>query len=352
MNVHRRRIPTVLIAAASVLWLAAGCAFSDTVPDTDSRDSASQRSGAPGAFEEAEMSAVQATPGLPPDIALNATALSQRILATEPPPATGGGQRSEDVAPVAEGPGTGRMIVKNATMSLEVDDVDLALSRIDGIAAQSGGYVLETRTDYSNPFQKQAFVQIAVPVDRFEAALQRIREAAGEVLSEQASGVDVSQEFVDVQSQIANLEATQARVRQLLAEAETVEEALRVNAELTRIEGELGKLKGRSQYLQQRSAFSTIAASLQEPRPDPTATATPTVTPTPSATPTPTPRPPWQPGRTAGNALSALRSALQTIGDALIWLVLGLLPALVVAALPIALVAYAIRHVRNRRRGA
>jgi hypothetical protein len=350
MYENRRRIPIGLLAAASVLWLAAACSQSSTGHDSAVRDTAGQRSGAPGAFEEAERPALQATPGLPPDIAVTSTALSQRIMATEP--ATGGGQRSEEAVPAAEGPAAGRMIIKNATMSLEVDDVDLALSRIDGIAAQSGGYVLETRTDYSNPFQKQAFVQIAVPVDRFEAALQRIREAAGEVLSEQASGVDVSQEFVDVQSQIANLEATQARVRQLLAEADTVEEALRVNAELTRIEGELGKLKGRSQYLQQRSAFSTIAASLQEPRPDPTATATPTVTPTPSATPTATPRPPWQPGRTAGNALSALRAALQTIGDALIWLVLGLLPALVVAALPFVLVAYAVRHIRNRRRGA
>jgi len=265
--------------------------------------------------------------------------------ATAGPDAVRSGAGTES-QPLAAGSVVGaastRKIIKNATMSLEVDSVNLAISRIEGIAAQSGGYVLEARTDFSNPYRRRAFTQIAVPVDRFEVALQRIREAAGTVLSEEASGVDVSQEFVDVQSQIANLEATQARVRQFLADAGSVEEALMVNAELTRIEGELGQRKGRLNYLEQRAAFSTIAVELQEPEAEPTPSPTATVTPT------ATPPPPWRPAETAYGALGTLRSALRTLGDLLIWLLLAVLPLVLVVFGPPAAVLYLARKARRR----
>jgi hypothetical protein len=156
-------------------------------------------------------------------------------------------------APAAEaGPGSSappvapndpsRKIIKDAAMTLEVANVDLTLSRISGAAAQVGGYVLETHTDQIGPDQKQALLKLAVPVDQFEIMLQRIREAGSRVLSEAASGTDATQEYVDTQSQLANLEATQARVRQFLDQATTVEEALHVNTRLTEIEGQISQL--------------------------------------------------------------------------------------------------------------
>jgi hypothetical protein len=178
-----------------------------------------------------------------------------------------------------------------------------------------------------------------VPVDQFEATLQRIREAAGRVISEQASGVDATQEYVDVQSQIANLEATQARIRQFLDQATTVEEALQVNAQLTEIEGQIGQYKGRLQFLAQRAAYSTISVQLQEPPP-------PTVTPspTPSPTPTPTPTPFWNPSRTATQATSTLTTIVQAIMTVALWLLIVVLPL----ALPIVLIVLIVRALRRR----
>jgi hypothetical protein len=191
-------------------------------------------------------------------------------------------------APVLNDPS--RKIIKDAQIAMEVANIDLALSRINGIAAQVGGYILESNTDYTIIEQKRAIVRLGVPVDKFEITLQSLREGADKVLSEQASGVDVTQEFVDVQSQIGNLEATQARIREFLAQAKTVEEALKVNAQLTEIEAQLSQLKGRLQFLSQRAAFSTITVQLQMP-PPPTPTPMPTLTPMP----TPTPVPIWNP---------------------------------------------------------
>jgi len=122
----------------------------------------------------------------------------------------------------------------------------------------------------------------------------------------------VSQEYVDLDSEIANLEATQARIRSFLDRATTVEEALQVNARLTEIEGQISQRKGRLGYLAQRSAFSTLTVELhQVPL---------SVTPTPTAT--PTPRPPWNPGDTAGDAWDTLSIVVRGLGTLAIWLLI------------------------------
>lgn len=237
--------------------------------------------------------------------------------------------------PIAPDVGTtrdpSRKIIKNADMIIEVESVDIAMSRIGNAAAEVGGYVLETRTDLTRDGAAGAVVKIAVPVDRFEATLERIRETATRLISEHASGTDVSQEYVDVQSQIDNLEATQARVREFLEQATTVEESLRVNAQLNEIERQISQLKGRLQYLAQRTAFSTITVQMQQVPPD--------ITPTPTATP-----PVWSPGDTANQAYGTLSAILQAIATVAIWVgVVG-----VPLSLPVVLIWLIVRGFRHR----
>ncbi len=222
-----------------------------------------------------------------------------------------------------------RKIIKDATFSLEVEELTIALSRIGTIAAQAGGYVLETRTDFSQEYQKSAVVKFAVPVDTFEAVLQGVREVAKEVLNEQTSGVDISQEYVDVKSQIANLEATQARIRQFLEQAQTVEEALRVNAQLTEIEGQISQLKGRLQFLTQRAAFSTITVQMQQ------SLAVPVV---------PKDNAAWDPAQVAAQAYSTLTTVMQAIATVVIWLVIVVLPL----GLPVVLIGLVLYRLRRR----
>jgi hypothetical protein len=339
MNHRAVFIGALLVASAVVLAACGARDVANSAAIAPSDDSAGDSAGALGAREDlgfvandaAEAAMAPAPAALAPGSAALPTA-GNAVPAATPLP---------DTAGVSDA--TARKIIKDATLSLEVESVPLSLSRLDGIAAQSGGYVLETQTDGSDPSWKRANIRMAVPVDQFEIARQRIREAAVKVLTEQASGVDVSQEYVDVQSQIANLEATQARVRQFLEQSNTVEEALKVNAELTRIEGDLSQLKGRMQYLSQRSAFSTIAVALQEPEPKATVTATPTVTPT------PTPRPPWQPGQSTRRAVDSLSGLLQLLGDLAIWLAVVVLPIVLIVAVLVALIRWAVLAIRKPR---
>ncbi len=211
-----------------------------------------------------------------------------------------------------------RLIIKKGEMNLVVADTDRAVDQITSVALEAGGYVIVSRSWMQDKF-KYAAITLGVPVDQFEAVQRQLRGLAAQVVSDTASGQDVSDEYVDLQSRVTNLEATAARIREFLKQATDVEQALAVNGKLTEVEAELEQVKGRMAYLQDRSAYSTLTINLAPQQP------TPTSTPSPSPTPTATPDV-WQPDRTLAAAGNQLDRMLRGLGDLAIWFGVTILP--------------------------
>jgi hypothetical protein len=204
-----------------------------------------------------------------------------------------------------------RLIVKDADINLLVADTDVALDRISQIVNDVGGYVISSRVWFEEEDEshyKLSTTTIGVPSDQFEASLSRIRQIAIRVLDESLSGEDATEEFVDLQAQLDNLNATRDRVRGFLEQAETVEEALAVNEELTDIEGQIEQIRGRMNYIADRAAFSTIRIAT-EPESEVPGSAEAS-------------NPTFQ------IAISALGTAYRTILDLLIWAFVVVIPVL------------------------
>jgi len=211
------------------------------------------------------------------------------------------------------------MIVKNGDVKLLVEDTDVAIDRATQVIGDLGGYIISSRVWYQ-PYSdgenyKYATITIGVPVDQFERTLSRLRALAVKVLDETASGEDVTNQFVDLQSQVTNLEATRDRIKSFLDEAKTVDEALRINAELANVEAQIEQIKGQMNYLQDRSAYSTITVNFEPVLPE--LISTPTPTPTPNV---------WKPGETFENAKKTVTYAYQGIVDFLIWVFVVFVP--------------------------
>ncbi len=213
------------------------------------------------------------------------------------------------------------MVIKNAELRLLVEDTTVASDRLTQVVEDLGGYIISSRRwvqeMYGENYQYASYT-LGVPVDEFETALRRLRGLAIEVLDEVASGQDVSEEYVDLQSRLENLESTRQRIREFLEQAQDVEEALKVNDELTRIEEEIELIRGRMQYLAKRAAISTITVYLE-----------PQTTP---VTPTPTPAA-WDPGDTINRASHTLTLILRRVVDAAIWLGVVVVPLIGVPVL-------------------
>ncbi len=227
-----------------------------------------------------------------------------------------------------------QMVIKDATLEILVSGVDPVINRITQMAADNGGYVLSSQTWYDAD-QKHATLRLTVPAARFEPALNELRNVGSKVLQETTSGQDVSAEYTDLRSQLTNLEATAARVRAFLDNAQTVEESLHINAELSRLEGDIERIKGQMRYYEGRSAYSSITVTL-----------TPEVAPA-----APTPRPAWAPARTFERAMRVMADLWQGLADGLIWLVVLLGPFAVLLALLVGLVGTLWRRQRLIHKG-
>ena len=233
------------------------------------------------------------------------------------------------------------MIIKNADVRLMVKDTDVAIDRATQIVGDSGGYIVSSRVWYQNYYGnnlKYASITLGVPVAEFERVLTRLRGLALRVVDETASGDDVTDQYVDLQSQLVNLEATRERIKSFLDDAKTVDEALRINQELANIEMQIEQIKGQMNYLSDRSDYSTITINI-----DPEF---PVLTPTPTATPRPTATPiPWKPGDTFHEAKNTVTVAYQGMANFLIWLVVVILPIV----LPPALILWGLWKFFNRK---
>jgi hypothetical protein len=206
----------------------------------------------------------------------------------------------------AQQPAGQRLVIKNATVTIQVESVSGAEASLRQRAEQLGGYVVSVQT-YGSDADMTTTVTFRVPADRFEEALSGVEGLARKVLSRSVSGDDVTEEFVDLESRLRNLEATRARLLDLLDRASRVEDALQVNQALTDVQGEIEQIQGRMKYLRDSAAFSTITADI---RPVPAA---PTII-EPDG---------WQPLRVAQEALAGLvdfGQALASLGIViLVW---------------------------------
>ncbi len=287
--------------------------------------------GLPAATAAADMYALQAPEAAAPSVVENSKATGNTLPAVEgavtnilPDKATI--QTSAESLVNAQ---TDHMIIKNAEIKLLVDETDTTIDRSMQIVGDVGGYIISSRVwyqDSNGTNYKFATLSLGVPVSQFETAMRRLRGLALRVLDENASGQDVTSEYVDLQSQLGNLETTRDRIRQFMDDAKSVEESLRINQELTNIEGQIEQVKGRMNFLSNRSAYSTITVNFEPDIP------VLTPTPTPTLLPTPTPKS-WNPGETFHEATGTVTNIYQGFVEIAIWLIIVVIPLLAPPAL-------------------
>ncbi len=157
-----------------------------------------------------------------------------------------------------------RLIIRTANMYLVVEDVASALQQITQLAGTYKGFVVS-----SNSWQEQdrmmGNIAIRVEVASFDAAMGALRGLAVEVRSESTSGQDVTEEYVDLDARLHNLEVTRVQLEKLLEKtSEKVTDILEVQRELSSVTGEIEQTKGRMQYLEKSSSMSLIQVNLEQ----------------------------------------------------------------------------------------
>ena len=164
-------------------------------------------------------------------------------------------------------PTVGPSVIKTADLRMAIPEGDLeeVVQDATSIAAAKGGFILSSRV--SDERFGSGSVVLRVPYDRFEDTLADLKEL-GDVRQEQVAGEDVSEEFIDLEARLRNWRSQETVMLQLMQRATTIDQTIRVQNELSRVQLEIEQIRGRLDYLQDQTAFSTIAVSVFERNPD------------------------------------------------------------------------------------
>lgn len=155
-----------------------------------------------------------------------------------------------------------RLIIRNATVALSADDVDKTLLDVRALATEKNGVVFQSNSTVRGD-KTYATLTIQVPAAAFDETMNRLRKLTGvKVTSEDSTSQDVTEEYVDVQAQVKNLQATETELVRLLNKAQTVDEILTVQNQLTQVRGQIDQRQGRLNYLEKRTAMSSISINI------------------------------------------------------------------------------------------
>ncbi len=147
-----------------------------------------------------------------------------------------------------------RKVIYNGKISLQIKSPDSTNQKLSLIAKQFGGYVQTLGTDIS---------VIRVQAKNIDVAMDGIA-ALGKVESRKISGTDVTEEFTNLEIRIANSLKARERYLELLAKAENVEAALKVEKELERVNLDIDNFQGRLNQIGHLSEYSTITVYMKE----------------------------------------------------------------------------------------
>jgi len=217
-----------------------------------------------------------------------------------------------------------RLIIRNGSISLVVNEVTEARDEIEEIALRLEGWVVSSNI-YGEEENMRGNITIRIPNEQFDRTLSELRILAVRVTSETTNTQDVTEEYVDLQSRLANAEATEDQYLALLEQAKEIEDILNIYEALSGIRYDIEQLKGRIQYLEQTSAMSMISVDL-----------------TPALSLGPVVRPGWSANEALNSAIRGLTTFGQGLGTAFIWI--GIFS-------PIWGTALGIAYWRHRRKG-
>ena len=229
-----------------------------------------------------------------------------------------------------------RLVIKNASLSIVVEEPGETMDAISKLAADLGGFVVTSnlyRIQVDGGLEvPQANITIRVPSEKLDQALAVIKSGVDQILNENISGQDVTQEYTDLESRLRNLERAEQQLTAIMEQAWETEDVLSVYNRLVEVQEQIELIKGQMKYYQQSAALSAISVSIQ---------ANEAVQPLKIGN--------WQPVGVAKRAIQALINTLEFIANLLIWIGLYILPVVLLLFFPIRWIWNGAKKLRARR---
>lgn len=160
-----------------------------------------------------------------------------------------------------------RKLIRTIHMEAETEDLTALLDNLTARVTGLGGYVeskeLYNGSSYSGYRRRNLSMTVRIPAEQADAFVSQVGENAN-VVSSSESVEDVTLQYVDTESQVKALETEQARLMELLAQAETLEDILQIEARLTDVRYELERYASYLRTLENQVSYATVYLTITE----------------------------------------------------------------------------------------
>ena len=205
-----KKMTAILVTLCMLAALLAGCGGASK--STQAFDAAAPAEAANGAYYDME-SAKSEDGGLTGDTATDSTVLPE-----------------------------GRKWIITVNMSAETEDLDSLMATLNGKISGLGGYVEDqdsyNGSMYSSRRYRSASLTVRIPAERVDEFTEEMSGIAN-VVSTNLSREDITLSYVATESRVKALQTEEARLLELMEQAETMADLLEIESRLTDVRYEL-----------------------------------------------------------------------------------------------------------------
>ena len=178
-------------------------------------------------------------------------------------PASAAMESPADQQAQSQQPQSGRQLIVEAWVGLEVNEIDATVRQVEALAAQRGGW-MESAEIFGEGGYRSASLRVRVPADDLDNAMDALR-GLGRVIDEGISATDVTERLIDNEARLEAWHIQEERLVDLLEDAPTVEDIIQIERRISEVRSDIEHVEATQRNLTNRVATSLITVNLQLP---------------------------------------------------------------------------------------
>lgn len=160
-----------------------------------------------------------------------------------------------------------RKLIQKVNMSVETENLDIVLGHIDNRVQELNGYIeasnIRNGSAYSGSRYRRAELTIRIPAENLTQFVDHMGEVSN-VVSSNKTVDDVTLSYVSIESRMKALQTEEARLLELLAKAETMDDLLTVESRLTDVRTELEQVTSSLRVMDNQVNYATVDVYIDE----------------------------------------------------------------------------------------
>jgi hypothetical protein len=156
-----------------------------------------------------------------------------------------------------------KKIIRDGRMGIKVADLPKSKQQIDVLLKNNAGYY-DNENLTNNDYESVYSLKIRIPADHFDPFISGLESGIGEITFKEISARDVTDQFIDLETRLANKKNYLLRYNDLLKQAKKISEILEIETKIRELEEEIESTVGRLKYLGDQVEYSTLDLTVSQ----------------------------------------------------------------------------------------